>query len=267
MCLSAAVQAQGSTPVQGTQSPEATFRGGIEAVGITVTIRDSRGKVVRDLAAGDFEVFDSGSLTPITDFFSGEAPISLAILMDISGSMAAAIPAMVAVGCTPTELPKATDPIPDAETPTALAATATAAGTVAPTSKPPTEPQSPLSVAADSIDVLRQVGRRVVIEPERGTGNDHDHSGGHLSEDGRTEVLVRQADDGVVEYTSSHLDNIDSELVVDAYHHTIHAHPLTVLEVRRVLLEHLSELETFAAGPGGPNHTARTPIGPQPPPR
>lgn len=88
MCLSAAVLAQGSTPVQGTQSPEATFRGGTEAVGITVTIRDSRGKVIRDLAAGDFEVFDSGSLTPITDFFSGEAPISLAILMDISGSMA-----------------------------------------------------------------------------------------------------------------------------------------------------------------------------------
>jgi len=88
MCLSAAAMAQGTTPVQETRSPEATFRGGVEAVGITVTIRDSRGRVVRDLAAGDFEVFDSGFLTPITDFFSGEAPISLAILMDISGSMA-----------------------------------------------------------------------------------------------------------------------------------------------------------------------------------
>lgn len=68
----------------------------------------------------------------------------------ITGSMAAAIPVLAAVGCTPDELPAATDPIPDAE-PTTVAAVATAAGaaTVQPTSKPPTDPQSPLSVAAD----------------------------------------------------------------------------------------------------------------------
>jgi VWFA-related protein len=65
-----------------------TFRGGIEAVAVTVTIRDSRGRVVQDLTQADFEIFDSGSLSPITDFFAGETPISLAILMDISGSMA-----------------------------------------------------------------------------------------------------------------------------------------------------------------------------------
>lgn len=71
----------------------------------------------------------------------------------ITGGMAAAIPAMVAVGCTPSELPKATDPIPAADTPagpTAAVATAVgAAATVAPTSAPTTGPRSPLSVAAD----------------------------------------------------------------------------------------------------------------------
>ncbi|MEO8083455.1 MAG: dienelactone hydrolase family protein [Ardenticatenales bacterium] len=71
----------------------------------------------------------------------------------ITGGMAAAVPAMIAVGCTPSELPKATDPIPAADTPagpTAAAATAVgAAATLAPTSVPPSEPRSPLSVAAD----------------------------------------------------------------------------------------------------------------------
>jgi Ca-activated chloride channel family protein len=83
--LSAGVVAQNTSP---GQAPRATFRGGIEAVAVTVTIRDSRARVVRDLLATDFEVIDSGRVTPITDFFAGEGPISLAILMDISGSMA-----------------------------------------------------------------------------------------------------------------------------------------------------------------------------------
>jgi len=85
LALSTGVFAQ--NPTDG-QTPNTTFRGGVEAVAVTVTIRDSRGKVVRDLVAEDFSVIDSGSISPITDFFSGESPISLAILMDISGSMA-----------------------------------------------------------------------------------------------------------------------------------------------------------------------------------
>lgn len=55
----------------------------------------------------------------------------------LTGSMAAAIAAMSAVGCKPIELPAATEPMPT-DTPAA-----------APTSVPPTDPQSPLSVAAD----------------------------------------------------------------------------------------------------------------------
>jgi Ca-activated chloride channel family protein len=78
----------GAVAQEQAPAPEATFRGGVEAVAVTVTIRDARGRVVRDLAAQDFEVIDSGSLTPITDFFAGESPVSLALLMDISGSMA-----------------------------------------------------------------------------------------------------------------------------------------------------------------------------------
>ncbi len=46
--------------------------------------------------------------------------------------------------------------------------------------------------------------------------------------------------DGVVSATSAHLDNGSSEIVVNADHSEIHRHPLSVLEVHRILLEHLA---------------------------
>jgi len=54
----------------------------------TAAVRDQRGRVVKDLKASDFEVLDSGAARQIRDFYVGESPISLAILLDISGSMA-----------------------------------------------------------------------------------------------------------------------------------------------------------------------------------
>ena len=65
-----------------------TFRSGVEAVSVTVSVRDNRNRVVRDLKQEDFQIIDSGYGKPIRDFWTGDAPISLAILLDISGSMA-----------------------------------------------------------------------------------------------------------------------------------------------------------------------------------
>ncbi len=48
--------------------------------------------------------------------------------------------------------------------------------------------------------------------------------------------------DGVVDLGSARIDGVVSELVVNADHSTVHAHPAAVLEVRRILLEHLAEL-------------------------
>jgi pimeloyl-ACP methyl ester carboxylesterase len=48
--------------------------------------------------------------------------------------------------------------------------------------------------------------------------------------------------DGVVSYESAHMDDVKSELIVPADHTTVHMHPWAVLEVRRILLEHLAEL-------------------------
>ena len=76
-------QEQVPAPPQG-----ATFRAAVEAVSVSVSVRDSRGRVVKNLRESDFEVLDTGARREISDFYTGETPISLGILLDISGSMA-----------------------------------------------------------------------------------------------------------------------------------------------------------------------------------
>jgi hypothetical protein len=49
--------------------------------------------------------------------------------------------------------------------------------------------------------------------------------------------------DGFVEYTSAHMDDAVSEITVDSEHQLIHRHPQAILEVRRILLEHLQSVE------------------------
>jgi pimeloyl-ACP methyl ester carboxylesterase len=48
--------------------------------------------------------------------------------------------------------------------------------------------------------------------------------------------------DGVVRYDSAHLEDAQSELVVQADHMKVHHHPRAVEEVRRILYQHLKEL-------------------------
>jgi pimeloyl-ACP methyl ester carboxylesterase len=45
--------------------------------------------------------------------------------------------------------------------------------------------------------------------------------------------------DGVVPYSSAHIGTAESEIIVEADHMQVHRHPMAVLEVRRILLEHL----------------------------
>src|SRR5438093_4125816 len=79
--------AQTTMPATGGQKPAATFRSGVEVVTVTAAVRDTHGRVVRDLTKTDFQVVDSGFSRPIQDFYSGDSPVSVAILLDISGSM------------------------------------------------------------------------------------------------------------------------------------------------------------------------------------
>ncbi len=62
----------------------------------------------------------------------------------ITGSMAATAATMSLLGCTPAELPAATEPMPSPEPPTAAAAAPTATAAAQP--QPTTAPKSPLSV-------------------------------------------------------------------------------------------------------------------------
>jgi pimeloyl-ACP methyl ester carboxylesterase len=50
--------------------------------------------------------------------------------------------------------------------------------------------------------------------------------------------------DGVVSFDSAHLQNVASEITVNADHLELTRHPLSVLEVHRVLLEHLVSIDS-----------------------
>ena len=50
--------------------------------------------------------------------------------------------------------------------------------------------------------------------------------------------------DGIVDYESAHLEAVQSEIVVAADHVSVHRHPLSILEVRRILLEHARQLRS-----------------------
>jgi hypothetical protein len=58
-----------------------------------------------------------------------------------------------------------------------------------------------------------------------------------------------EADDGVVEYTSAHIEGVESEYVVLSGH-SCQDNPHTINEVRRILLQHIAEYD--AARGGGP---------------
>ncbi len=66
---------------------QATFRSGVDLVTVSATVRDNKGRLVTNLTRQDFEVIDRGERRAINEFRSERAPMSLAILFDVSGSM------------------------------------------------------------------------------------------------------------------------------------------------------------------------------------
>jgi VWFA-related protein len=74
-------------PAGRAEAPQVTFKSSVEVVTVTASVRDARGRIVRDLKKSDFEVIDAGLPREIRDFHAGDSPISLAVLLDISGSM------------------------------------------------------------------------------------------------------------------------------------------------------------------------------------
>jgi Ca-activated chloride channel family protein len=69
------------------ENSQATFRSGVDLVTVSATVRDGKGRLVKDLTKNDFEIRDRGEKRAINEFRSERAPLSLAILFDVSGSM------------------------------------------------------------------------------------------------------------------------------------------------------------------------------------
>jgi VWFA-related protein len=69
-------------------APRSTFRSAADVVTIQASVRDARGRVVSGLTAKDFEIRDNGELRPLLSLRSDrESPLSVAIVVDMSGSM------------------------------------------------------------------------------------------------------------------------------------------------------------------------------------
>ena len=73
-------------------STTAAFRAGIDIVWLNVTVTHSDQRFVSDLLERDFTVLENGVAQPIRYFAKTGAPLSIALLLDTSGSMKAALP-------------------------------------------------------------------------------------------------------------------------------------------------------------------------------
>jgi VWFA-related protein len=67
------------------------FRSAVLTVPIHATVVDAKGRLVPDLLRSDFEVFDNGKPTELTNFVAEVQPISVVTAIDMSGSMTGAI--------------------------------------------------------------------------------------------------------------------------------------------------------------------------------
>lgn len=68
----------------------ATFKSGVDAVSVDVSVRDGS-KVVTGLRAADFELFDNGVPQDVADVSFGRLPIDVTLALDVSFSVAGAL--------------------------------------------------------------------------------------------------------------------------------------------------------------------------------
>jgi Ca-activated chloride channel family protein len=66
----------------------AQFTSGVAAVEVYASVTDEKGEPVRDLTAADFQVSEDGAAQTISTFVAGEFPLTVAIGLDRSFSMA-----------------------------------------------------------------------------------------------------------------------------------------------------------------------------------
>jgi Ca-activated chloride channel homolog len=71
----------------GLTARQATFKSSTQTVVVYATVRDAAGRLVPDLTQDDFELLDDGAPVRIATFSNDIQPITVALLLDMSGSM------------------------------------------------------------------------------------------------------------------------------------------------------------------------------------
>jgi Ca-activated chloride channel family protein len=75
--------------LQETKKKGISYDIAVSAISIAVTVQDKKGLYIRDLTKEDFAIYENGEEKEITYFSDNfDAPMSLTILLDVSGSMA-----------------------------------------------------------------------------------------------------------------------------------------------------------------------------------
>ena len=69
-----------------------TFRAASRTVDVYATVQGKDGRLVPDLAQADFRVFEDGRERPIAVFDNSPQPITVAVMIDMSNSMASQLP-------------------------------------------------------------------------------------------------------------------------------------------------------------------------------
>ena len=70
------------------QQPIATFSSSVQLVEVYATVTDDKGELVTGLTRDDFEIYESNQLQDVSTFAAGEFPLTLALGIDRSWSMA-----------------------------------------------------------------------------------------------------------------------------------------------------------------------------------
>ena len=87
LLVALAVVAAVAVSVTAQSSDGFRFRSGVELVNVTATVSDDTGRFVSGLEKDDFTVYDDGVRQEVTYFSNDRVPVSLGILLDVSGSM------------------------------------------------------------------------------------------------------------------------------------------------------------------------------------
>lgn len=68
----------------------------------------------------------------------------------------------------------------------------------------------------------------------------HSIIGNHTNTNQQGDAVGKTISDGIVPYTSSHLEGAASEIIVEGKHNT-HENPKTIVQLRKILHEHLDQ--------------------------